>query len=176
MILFRHGDRRYPFFWEQPAQPIGRWHGTDEGPVQYLADTSHGAWAEYLRHEEIVDEVDLAGVERAFWAIEVDVDDLKPAALPYAVMTGDQDTYEQCRSEARHLRDDGSPGFTAPSAALVNDGATGHRVDGGIHDGPPRDGVNYILFGRWPEAVGWTVVDRGRPPVRLLPRVRHFST
>ena len=65
MIAFRHCDRRWPFLWESAVQPQARWHGDGEGPVQYLADTPDGAWAEFLRHEEITDEADLAGVSRA---------------------------------------------------------------------------------------------------------------
>ena len=71
MIAFRHCDRRWPFLWESAVQPQARWHGEGEGPVQYLADTPDGAWAEFLRHEEITDEADLAGVSRALWAVSV---------------------------------------------------------------------------------------------------------
>jgi hypothetical protein len=63
-VGFRHGDPRFPFFWESDRQPEGRWHGSGEGPVQYLADTPDGAWAEFLRHEEITEVADLAGVRR----------------------------------------------------------------------------------------------------------------
>ncbi|MDX6257843.1 MAG: hypothetical protein QOJ11_4177 [Frankiales bacterium] len=71
-IGFRHGDPRFPFVWESARQPEGRWHGSAEGPVQYLADTPDGAWAEFLRHEEIRDPGDLAGIRRRLWAVEFD--------------------------------------------------------------------------------------------------------
>ena len=74
MILFRQCDRRFPFLWEAANQPAARWHADGEGPAQYLADTPSGAWAEFLRHEGITNEADLAGVERALWAVEVPVD------------------------------------------------------------------------------------------------------
>ena len=64
MILFRHADPRFPFLWETASQPAGRWHAPGEGPVHYLADTPDGAWAEFLRHEEIRDPEDLAGIRR----------------------------------------------------------------------------------------------------------------
>ena len=52
MIVFRQADPRYPFLWESPDQPAGRWHGPGEGPAHYFSDTPVGAWAELLRHED----------------------------------------------------------------------------------------------------------------------------
>ena len=52
-IWYRQADRRFPFLHVAPDQPSGRWHGDGEGPVQYLADTPDGAWAELLRHWNI---------------------------------------------------------------------------------------------------------------------------
>jgi hypothetical protein len=46
-MLFRHTDPRFPFLWESTDQPPARWHDRGEGPVQYLADTPDGAWAEF---------------------------------------------------------------------------------------------------------------------------------
>ncbi len=71
MIWFRHCDTRWPFLWQSANQPPGRWHGDGEGPVQHLSDTPDGAWAEFLRHEEISEAADLAGIERDLWAIDV---------------------------------------------------------------------------------------------------------
>ena len=73
MIVFRHTDRRFVFLWEGPDQPAARWHGDGEGPVQYVVDTPDGAWAEFLRHEEIVTSEDVATIRRALWAVEVPV-------------------------------------------------------------------------------------------------------
>ena len=53
MIVYRHADTRLPFLWESSGQPAARWHADDEGPVQYFSETPDGAWAEFLRHEEI---------------------------------------------------------------------------------------------------------------------------
>ena len=71
MIAFRHSDGRFPFLWEDANQPSARWHREGEGPVQYLADTPDGAWAEFLRHEEITDEIDLEGISRALWTVSI---------------------------------------------------------------------------------------------------------
>jgi hypothetical protein len=105
MIVFRHADPRFPFLWESKLQPPGRWHRTGEGPVQYFADTPDGAWAEFLRHEGIRTENEIANVRRARWAVEIPDD---PSAarplLPSAVMTGGIDSYARCQEESGRLR------------------------------------------------------------------------
>jgi len=68
---FRHCDPGYAFFWESDLQPAGRRHGEGEGPVQYLADTPEGAWAELIRHEHLELAEDLADVRRSLWSIAV---------------------------------------------------------------------------------------------------------
>ena len=174
MILFRHCDRRFPFLWEAKDQPAARWHDAGEGPAQYFADTPSGAWAEFLRHEGITDAADLPGVERALWAVDVPVDVLALATpkLPPAVLLGGTATYPQCRTEAQRLRKSGAQGIRATSAALLEGGAAGWRVDGGEQDAAARDGEVYVIYGRQPALAGWPVVEEGRPPARLLPRVR----
>lgn len=174
MITFRNCDRRYTFLWEVSDQPASRWNHKNDGPVQYLSDTPDGAWAEFLRHEEIVDEVDLAGIKRALWAVEVALDGLDAPDLPHSTLVGDHSTYPSCQEEARRLRKAGSRGIIVPSAALVAGSAAGYRVDGGFQEGSPRDGRVYVLFGVRPTAVGWAVVDEGCPPTEILGRVRHF--
>ena len=178
MIGYRHVDPRYPFFWETADQPPGRWHGAGEGPTQYIADTPEGAWAEFLRHEGIVDVSDLAGVRRAIWAIDVPtrlVNRAVAPALPVEVTTGGLDTYAACQREARRLRALGAAALSAPSAALVEAGASGWLVDGGLTPGPARDGRVLALFGRHPRLVGWSAVHAGQPDPRILPRVRQLS-
>src|SRR6516165_10773986 len=98
VIVYRHADPRFPFLWESANQPPARWHGPGEGPVQYFADTPDGAWAEFLRHEAITDQSELANVRRALWAVEVP-DDLPAEAprLSQSILTGDLDTYEACQ-------------------------------------------------------------------------------
>ena len=82
MIVFRHGDPRFPFLWEVAEQPPGRWHGPGEGPANCLADTPDGAWAEFLRHEEIRDPEDLATIRRTIWAVEIGDEPATSPALP----------------------------------------------------------------------------------------------
>ena len=174
MIGFRHTDPRYPFLWEHLRQPAARWHAEDEAPVHYFSDTPDGAWAEFLRHEEITDPEDLSGIRRALWAI--DIGDEAPAFpdLPSETLTGGPETWRDCREEARRLRAGGATGFAAPPAALLPGAARGWRVDGGLQPGPDRDGKVVVLFGRRPDLVGWEATVAGRPGEDLLHRVRHF--
>jgi hypothetical protein len=175
MIVYRHADPRFPFLWESASQPPARWHGPGEGPVQYFADTPDGAWAEFLRHEGITQESELANVRRALWTIELP-DDLASTTprLRQRVLTGGIETYDACRKEARRLRATGAETLRAPSAALLPGGARGWKVDGGLKPGAERDGVVLAVFGRRPELVGWTAAFEGRPRSDLLNRVRHL--
>ena len=173
MIWFRTVDRRWPFLWEDAAQPPARWHGPGEGPAQYLADTPDGAWAEFLRHEEITDPGDLAGIERHLWAVEVPDDE--PAAVPQLppdVLQGGLDSYPACQAEARRLRDGGATALEAPSAALVSGGARGQLVRAGLVEAGDRDGRVLVLYGGPPDVRGWLCAGGGRPSERLLPLVR----
>jgi hypothetical protein len=165
---------RFPFLWEGASQPPARWHGPDEGPVQYLADTPDGAWAELLRHEAIRDPLDLATIARAIWAVDVPDEPSTAPRLADAVMTGNSSTHKACRREASRLRALGVARIEAPSAALLPGGAAGQVVRGGLVDAPARDGKVWVLFGRRPDLVGWQVAAQGRPSDRLLRRVRHL--
>jgi RES domain len=174
VIGFRQCPSIYPFLWEGTGQPEGRWNRHGEGPVHYFADTPDGAWAEFLRQEEIRDPDDLAGIARTIWAIELGS---LPAAVPRlrpAVLTGDRSTYSRCQREAQALRSAGASGLVTPSAALLGGGAPSLRVDGGLQDGTARDGQVIVLFGPRPDLSGWRAAI-GRPDASLLARVRHFE-
>jgi RES domain len=177
MILFRHADPRFPFLWETADQPPGRWHGPQEGPVHYLADTPDGAWAEFLRHEGITSEAELVNVRRAIWAVEVPENggpQPEVPALSQETMTGGLETYKDCQDEARRLRGAGATALHSPSAALLGGEARGWRVESGLQPGPPRDGAVFALFGPRPELVGWRAVFSGRPRPDILKCVRHL--
>ena len=175
MIGFRHADARFPFLWESDAQPAARWHGAGEGPAQYLAETPDGACAEFLRHEEITDQADLAGVTRTLWAVEVpDPPRARPALRDEACMGG-RATYPACQAEARRLRRHGARGLVAPSAALEAGTPSGLRTEDGLRPGPPCPERVLVLFGRHPDLVGWAACVEGRPRADLLRRVRPFS-
>ena len=174
MIGFRHTDPRYPFLWEHPRQPAARWHAEGEAPAHYFSDTPDGAWAEFLRHEEITAPEDLPGIRRALWAIDIGDEPAVLPGLPPVVLTGGPETWRDCQEEARRLRAGGVTGITAPSAALLPGAARGWRVDGGLQPGPDRDGKVIVLFGSRPGLVGWATTVAGRPGEDLLYRVRYF--
>ena len=154
---FRHADHRYPFLWESAAQPAGRWHADGDGPCQYLADTPDGAWAEFLRHEEITDPDDLPGITRSLWAIEVPDPVLAGAHHAAAPdMTGGPASYPSCQDYARTQRGRGV-------------------TDNGLRDADNRDGATWVLFGSRPDLRGWRIVERGAPPARVLGLTRHLA-
>jgi len=171
---FRHADSRHGFLWETHDQPSARWHSAGEGPAHYLADTPDGAWAEFLRHEGIVDPGDLEGVARTLWAVQVDdaeVDGAIPLALPRDLGLG---SYGHCQDAARAARAGGATAIKAPSAALLPGRAGGHVCNGGVQPAPPSDGEVWVLFGRRPDLHGWRCVHHGTAPADVLTAVRHM--
>jgi hypothetical protein len=173
VIVFRNTDVDVPFFWEDGDQPAARWHGPSEGPAQYTSSTPDAAWAEFLRHQGIDDPADLAGVERAMWAIDLPDDEpgARPA-LPQAVLVGGAASYGACQREARRLRAGGATRLVSPSAAVSAGTPSGWRTDGGLVAGPPGAEQTIVLFGLWPDVVSWLTASPGRPAASLLPRVR----
>src|SRR2546422_475039 len=150
MIAFRQVDRRYPFLWADPHQPAGRWHAEGEGPAHYFADTPDGAWAEFLRHEEITDAEDVATIRRRMWAVEIGDEPAEHPALPERVLTGGPESYARCQTEARRLRDAGVRRLGAPPAAPLRGGprgVSGGGARGGIPPAPPPDRPPLVLFG-----------------------------
>lgn len=176
MIVFRVCDRRFPFLWTLSSgarQRPARWHGEGEGPAQYFADTPPGAWSELLRHEEITDPADLAGISARLWAIEIgDVEMLEPK-LSKGALGSSPDGYDVCRAEARRLRAKGTKRIVAPSAALAPGEAAGFHVgSAGMLRAAFRVGRVIVHFGVLPEAEGWCAADAARPDVELLDHVR----
>ena len=172
MIAFRHADPRFPFLREDAAQPARRWNDASE-LTHYFCDTPDGAWAEFLRYEEIDDPQDLLTIRRALWAVDIgEAPSLQPD-LPGRILAGGPEDWPECRRFAQRNRASEN-GITAPSAALRPGGAHGWRVDGGLQPGSERDGRVIALFGRRPDLVGWTATVAGRPREALLANVRHF--
>jgi hypothetical protein len=171
-MVFRHADPRFPFLWETAGQPAARWHESGEGPVHYFSETPDGAWAEFLRHEEIVDPADLAGIDRSLWSIELAHAPRSRPRLEVATLTGGTSTYPACQREAHRIRSLGGRGLAAPSAAIESPSSSGFRADGGLQRGPFRVERVFVLFGPRPDLVGWAACQVGRPRADLLPRVR----
>jgi len=175
MIAFRQVDGRYPFLWEDDRQPAGRWHADGDGPAHYFADTPDGAWAEFLRHEEITEAADLATIRRQLWAVDIDDAPAERPALPERVLTGGPDSYARCQDEARRLRERGARRIVAPSAALVRGGARGVSIGRGLRRAADRDGAVIVIFGAPADLVGWIAADAGFPSADLLERVHHYA-
>jgi len=173
VIVFRQTDSRWPFLWETPDQPAGRWHGAGEGPAHYFADTPGGAWAEFLRHEEITDPEDLSTIRRRMWAVDIGDQAAASIRLVEGVACGGAGMWPRCQAEARRLRASGSSRLSAPSAALKPGGARGVVVHQGEIPGPLRDGRVVVVYGPPNGLVGWPVADEGHPGRDLLDRVRH---
>ncbi|CAN5740738.1 hypothetical protein BH18ACT17_BH18ACT17_04980 [soil metagenome] len=174
MIGFRQADPRFPFLWESPVQPSARWHATGEGPVQYFSDTPEAAWAEFLRHEEIVDPADLRGVRRAMWVATIDRERLEKPAVSDRVARGGPSTYATCRRVARQLRRRGATGLVAPSAALQRGATVRYRVDGGLLREARDDAVTIALCGARPSVFGHLASPDARPGPDLVPSVRQL--
>jgi hypothetical protein len=176
MIVFRVCDSRFPFLWTQTTgthQPSARWHAEGEGPVQYLTDTPPGAWAELLRHEEITDPADLAGISARLWAIDIADVEMHEPRLTQAAMTSTPHGYEVCRAEARRLRAAGAKCIIAPSAALARGQGAGFHVGAaGLTRATMRDGRVIAHFGALPDAEGWCAADAARPDPELLGQLR----
>ena len=174
MIFYRHADPRYPFLWESAEQPPARWHGAGEGPVHYLSDTPEGAWAEYLRHEEITELEDLGGIRRSIWAVEVPDPEVEASArVPVGpAVLGGLASHRRCRQVARKVRRTGHTALRATAAAVVPSGGHGWRVDGGIEPGPDRPATTLVLFGRRPDLVGWSAAHIAQPDPHILPLVQ----
>lgn len=172
MIAFRHTDPRFPFLRETASQSAGRWNAADE-LTHYFCDTPDGAWAEFLRHEEINDPEDVLTIRRTLWAVDIGDVPEQISNLPHETMTGSLDTWSACQEAARECRAH-TVGITVQSAALRPGGAHGWQVDGGLQIGPHRDGKVFVLFGPRPDLVGWAAAENGRPSVKLLTDVVHF--
>jgi hypothetical protein len=172
-IGFRHCDPRYPFLWTGADQPPARWHAAGEGPANYFCDTPEGAWAEFLRHEEIIDAVDLAGVRRSLWAVALPADDYAQPRLDDGTLLGGAESYSTCQAESRRLRAKGAMRLQAASAALMPGTAGGWRVRGAVLERAPagRDGLVWVLYGAVSLA-GWVAAHAAAPPASVLPLVR----
>lgn len=174
MIFYRHADPRYPFLWESADQPPARWHGVGEGPAHYFSDTPEGAWAEYLRHEEITELEDFGGIRRSIWAVEIPAREVRAAAQVPAgpAVIGGLRSHQRCRQVARKVRRGGHRALRATAAAMIPGGAHGWRVDGGIEPGPDRTATTLVLFGRRPDLIGWSAAHIAQPDPHVLSLVR----
>lgn len=178
---FRVCDRRYPFLWETPGQRAGRWNRAGDQPVHYLASTPLVAWAEWVRHQEIQEPEDLAGIAASLWAVLIPAawgsHDLPAVALPLQTVLGITPEDELARlALVAELKRGGALGLRAPSAALHSSDSDHPcvRVSAGAERtevlAVPADVL--LLWCPGEQLVGWCCVPEGRPGAELLPLVR----
>lgn len=169
LTAFRWSSYDVPF-WGRANTRDGRWNYADMESTQYWSLTPEAAWAELIRHENLLTEQDLELVRMPFWVCRVSSAMLVDLTLSeererFGVTTDDliDDDWQPCQELAVTLRDQ-VRGVVAPCAAL-----------------PQHN--NLTLFGRR-RAINWesrpalasTVPTSqaaiGRPPEGLLDRVR----
>jgi len=178
---FRVCDRRHPFLWSGAGQGSGRWNRAGDQPVHYLASTPTVAWAEWIRHQEITDPIDLAGVAAALWAVLIPQEwgtrDLDPVALPLDQVLDTSTAAQEARlALVDDLKKQGAQGLLAPTAALHDSDRVlpAVRVSNGIEQ-PEQLAIPAQVILLWCEAralPGWCCVPEGRPGAELLPLVR----
>src|SRR2546423_5084203 len=129
MMGFRQVEARYPFLGEDDRQPEGRWHAAGDGPAHYFSDTPDGAWAEFLRHEDITDPRDLPTVRRQLWAVDIGDGAAERVALPIEVLTGGPATYARCQRKAATMPAPRRTRIEAPAAAPGRGGRRGRLAE-----------------------------------------------
>ncbi len=178
---FRVCDRRYPFLWQTAGQQAGRWNCAGDDPVHYLASSPTVAWAEWIRHQEIEDPADLAGVAAALWAVLIPEawsdQDLRAVDLSMELVLDITPEAEAARlALVDQLKAQGAQGLLAPTAALHHSDAAlpCTRVRDGSEeaDALPTPAQVILLWCAAELLPGWCCVSEGRPAPELLPLVR----
>lgn len=175
MIVYRQVEAGSPLLWTDASQPAGRWHALGEGPAHCFADTPDGAWAEFLRHEEITEIEDLSTIRRQMWAVEIDDSPSQQPTLSLEVLTGGPDSYARCQKAARAARARGVGRLVVMSAALKPGGARGVNLGSDEPQGEPRNGFTIVIYGSPAHLTAWAACVDGRPAEYLLDRVRYYG-
>ena len=139
------------------------------------------AWAEWIRHQEITDPGDLAGVAAALWAVLIPQEwgtrDLDAVALPLDQVLDNSPAAQEARlALVGHLKKQGAQGLLAPTAALHHSDKVLPAVRVSNESELPEllaMPAQVILL--WCEArllPGWCCVPEGRRGAELLPLVR----
>lgn len=173
-IAHRYSSYDTPF-WVRENTQAGRWHRSGDGPTQYLALSTDGAWAELIRNEELSAEDEVAMVSVSMWAVFIKggvianygtFEHAERAGFdPVALV---EDNYERCQNEGARLRSQGFSGVLAPSAALP--GALNLTLFG------PRIASTWDRQTFLASSIPATIITKGAPPPGLLPRVRQLGS
>lgn len=173
-LAFRQTDYDVPFWARSNSQP-GRWNKAGDAPTQYWSLHPDGAWAEFVRQEELTDPAAILALHRPIWVCRISLAPLvdlreDEERVRYGVTAGElvSSDWTACQRLGRRLRADGAPGVLAPSAALAgHDNLTifGPRRAIALHRRP-------VLHSTVPAAV----VARGAPEPGLVERVRQWAS
>ncbi|MGE4425512.1 MAG: RES family NAD+ phosphorylase [Solirubrobacteraceae bacterium] len=169
LIAFRQTDYDVPFWARSNGFPA-RWNAAGDPPTQYWSLHPDGAWAEYLRQEEVGDEEAAGRIRRTIWSCRVPrgmfVDLREPetcetyGVAPEALVAPD---WLPCQVLASRLRTDGCPGILSPCAAL--DGHTNLTIFGA------KRAIDWQRRPALRSQIPAAVVAVGRPPAGLVERV-----
>ena len=152
-----------------PSQPAGRWHGDGEGPAHYFADTPDGAWAEFLRHEEIDDPADLQTIRRQMWAVEIGEAPAVPVEIRSAALGGGAEYLRALSAAGESVAREGRD----PSAGALCRADAWRRAQAcactqACSPAEARDGRVIVVFGAPEGLTGWVAAVDGRPAGRSL--------
>lgn len=182
-LAYREVDPQWPPLYRAageaiPSQESARWHRQGEGYAQYMSLDSTGAWAEFIRREEIRDEDRRRAAKRNLWRITVEeasiadlssFQKLADCGLDPEIAVG---PWSASQGLADLLRDSGYRGLLTPSAALpgaVNLTIFGERYEieistGETAPGNPDPGLWYPVL---------LVASSARLPQRAMERTCH---
>lgn len=173
VTAYRYSNYDTPF-WARQNSIEGRWHVPNDGATQYLSLAPEGAWADLIRHENLVSEDEAAQVRMTLWEARADLG----SVVDYSTFAGAADAgfspealvdddYAACQEEGRRLRELGYAGVLAPSAALP--GAVSLTLFG------PRRAIAWNETPILASAIPARPLGVGGPPPELVDRVRKFG-
>jgi RES domain-containing protein len=169
LLAFRQTDYDVPFWARSNSHP-GRWNRPGDPSTQYWSLHPDGAWAEFLRQEELTAADDVDALRRPIWVCRISL-------APLADLRSDEQRdrwgiaadalvdpdWAACQDLARTLREQRVAGVIAPSAAIEgHDNLTifGPRRAIDLHRTP-------VLHSTVPAAMA----ARGAPDPGLLSRI-----
>ena len=152
--------------------------------MHYLATTPTVAWAEWIRHQDIEDPDDLAGVAAALWAVLIPAawgsTDLPAVELPIEqVLSGSHEAQAARLELVNALRRQGAQGLLAPTAALHHSDRVSPcmRVCDGVQQQDQLELSAQVILLWCPATLlaGWCCVPEGRPGPEVLPLIRRVG-
>lgn len=188
-VAYRHAAPELPPLWYGAGsgtlrQESGRWHREGEALVQYLALSSDGAWAEFVRYERIRGDARRRRARRSLWQLCVSADRIadlstfdrwEACGLDPQIAVGHHADAQELASELRRAR---YRGVLSPSAALDVAGAVnltlfGARIEQHIQGLPLPDEPVGGANAPWLPAI--LLTDRGAPTPFAMERTCYRS-